>query len=113
MVFPQWTKSRPGKWGFTLLSVPLFWLMMSIVIGVMMTLIVWLLAMAFYIPLLLFVNGKIKLDAPTLPARTEKLRRMVVWFGRIQLGMFVYMFYFFIFVFIYMNIFLSDDLYSH
>jgi hypothetical protein len=105
MAFPQWIKSGLGKWGVTLLVVPLFWLVVFIVIGEM-TLIIWLLAMALYIPLLLFVSGKIKPDAPTLPTHTEKLRRLVVGLGRVELGMFLYALYFFI----YMIIFHSDDL---
>jgi hypothetical protein len=108
MVFPQWPKSGLGKWCVTLLIVPLFWLMMSIVIGEI-TLIIWQLAMALYIPLLLFVNSKIKPDAPILPTHTENLRRMVVWLGRIELGMFLYALYFFI----YMIIFHSEDLSPH
>jgi len=51
--------------------------------------IIWLLAMALYIPLLLFVGGKIKPGNPTLPTHKEKLRRLVVWFGRIELGFFL------------------------
>jgi hypothetical protein len=105
MVFPQWTKSRLGKWGFTLLIVPLFWWMMFVVIGEM-TWIIWLLAMALYIPLLLFVGGKIKLGNPTLPTRTEKLRLLVVWLGRIELGMFLLQLYGIAF----MIIFYSDDM---
>jgi hypothetical protein len=105
MAFPQWTKSGLGKWGVTLLVVPLFWLVMFIVIGEM-TLIIWLLAMALYIPLLLFLGGKIKPGAPTLPTHTEKLRRLVVWLGRIELGMFLFALY----IFAYVIIFYSDDL---
>ena len=105
MVFPQWTKSSLGKWVFTLLIVPLFWWMMFVVIGEM-TFIIWLLAMAFYIPLLLFVGGKIKPGNPTLPTHTEKLRRLVVCLGRIELGMFLLEFY----ILAYMIIFYSDDL---
>src|SRR5215471_8993850 len=105
MDFPQWTKSSLGKWVFTLLIAPLFWWMMFFVIGEM-AFIIWLLAMALYIPLLLFVGGKIKLGNPALPTHAEKLRRLVVWFGRIEFGMFLFMLYLFIF----MIIFYSDDL---
>jgi hypothetical protein len=105
MVFPQWTKSGLGKWGFTLLIAPLFWWVMFVVIGGM-TFIIWLLAMALYIPLLLFVGSKIKPGNPTLPTHTEKLRRLVIWLGRIQLGMFLLEFY----LLAYMIIFYSDDL---
>jgi peptidoglycan/LPS O-acetylase OafA/YrhL len=101
MVFPQWTKSSLGKWGFTLLIVPLFWWTMSVVIGAMTTLIIWLLAMALYIPLLLFIGGKIKPGAPTLPTHTEKLRRLVVWLGRIELGFFLFALYFFAYMIIF------------
>src|SRR5215471_5428391 len=105
MVFPQWTKSRLGKWVFTLLIVPLFWGMMFFVIGEM-TFIIWLLAMALYIPLLLFVGGKIKPGNPTLPTHTERLRLLAIWLGRIELGMFLLVFY----LLAYMIIFYSDDL---
>jgi len=105
MVFPQWTKSRLGKWVITLLIIPLFWGMMFFVIGGM-TFIIWLLAMALYIPLLLFVGGKIKPGNPTLPTQTEKLRRLAIWLGRIELGMFLLVFY----LLAYMIIFYSDDL---
>jgi len=105
MVFPQWTRSSLGKWGVTLLIVPLFWLMMFIVIGEM-ALIIWLMAMALYIPLLLFVGSKIKLGNPALPAHTERLRRLVVWLGRIELGMFFNVLY----ILLYMIIFHFDDL---
>jgi len=108
MVFPQWTKSSLGKWGVTLLIVPLFWLMMFVVIEGM-ALIIWLMAMAIYIPLLLFVGSKIKLGNPALPAHTEKLRRLVVGLGIIEFGMFLYMLYFFIFLII----FHFDDLSPH
>jgi hypothetical protein len=105
MVFPQWTKSRLGKWVIILLIIPLFWGMMFFVIrGV--TFIIWLLAMALYIPLLLFVGGKIKPGNPTLPTHTEKLRRLAIWLGRIELGMFILVFY----LLAYMIIFYSDDL---
>jgi hypothetical protein len=105
MVFPQWTKSGLVKLGFTLLIAPLFWWVMFVVIGGM-TFIIWLLAMALYIPLLLFVGSKIKPGNPTLPTHTEKLRRLVIWLGRIQLGMFLLEFY----LLAYMIIFYSDDL---
>ena len=82
--------------------------MMFIVIGEI-ALIIWLMAMALYIPLLLFVGGKIKLGNPTLPAQTERLRRLVVWLGRIELGIFLYILYFFI----YLITFHSDDLSPH
>ena len=108
MVFPQRAKSGLGKWGFTLLIVPLFWWTMSVVIGAMTTLIIWLLAMALYIPLLLFVGGKIKPGNPTLPTHTERLRLLVVWLGRIELGMFLLVFY----LLAYMIIFYSDDLFA-
>jgi len=111
MVFPQWTKSRLGKWGFTLLIVPLFWGMMSVVIGAMPSLIIWLLAMALYIPLLLFVGGKIKPGNPKLPTHAEKLRRLVVWLGRIELGFFLFLLYFYAFMIIYMMIFYDDSIY--
>ena len=107
MVFPQWTKGSLGKWGFTLLIAPLFWWVMFVVIGGM-TFIIWLLAMALYIPLLLFVGGKIKPGNPTLPTHTEKLRRLVVWLGRIEFGMFLLEFY----LLAYMIIFYSDDLFA-
>ena len=110
MNFPPWTKSSFGKWFFTLLIAPLFWWMMAVVIGGGMTLIIWLLAMAFYIPLLLFVGGKIKPGNPTLPAHTEKLRLLAVWLGRIEFGMFLYMFYFLIYMIIIMIIFHDDFL---
>jgi len=71
MVFSHRTKSSLGKWGFTLLIIPLFWLMMFVVIGWEMTFIIWLLAMALYIPLLIYVGGKIKPGNPTLPTHTE------------------------------------------
>jgi heme/copper-type cytochrome/quinol oxidase subunit 2 len=83
----------------------LLWLMMFVVIGAM-ALIIWLMAMALYIPLLLFVGGKIKLGNPALPAHTEKLRRLVVWLGRIELGMFFNVLY----ILLYMIIFHFDDL---
>jgi len=105
MVFPQWTRSGIGNWAFTLLIVPLFWWMMFVVIGEM-TFIIWLLAMALYIPLLLFVGGKIKHGNPAVPTHTEKLRRLVVWLGRIELGMFLFALY----LFAYMIILYSDDL---
>ena len=105
MVFPQWTKSRLGKWVITLLIIPLFWGMMFFVIGGM-TFIIWLLAMAFYIPLLIYVGGKIKPGNPTLPTHTEKLRLLVVWLGRIELGMFLLQLYGIAF----MIIFYSDDM---
>jgi hypothetical protein len=88
MIFPKLTKSGVGKWGVILLVVPLFWWMTFVVIGAM-TFIIWLLAMALYIPLLLYVGGKIKPGNPTLPTHTEKLRRLVVWLGRVELGMFL------------------------
>ena len=109
MVFPQWTKGSLGKWGFTLLIAPLFWWMLYVVIGGM-TFIIWLLAMALYIPLLLFVGVKIKLGNPTLPTHTEKLRRLVVWLGRIEFGMFLFMLYFSAFMIILMMIY-QDDLF--
>jgi hypothetical protein len=109
MVFPQWTESNLGKWVFILLIVPLFWLIISVVIGAMITLIIWLLAMALYIPLLLFVGGKIKPGNPTLPTPTEKLRRLVVWFGRIELGFFLFLLYFYAFWIVFMII-VHDDL---
>ena len=109
MVFPQWTKSGLGKWGVTLLIVPLFWWMMFVVFGGMVF-IFWLLAMALYSPLLLFVGGKIKPGAQTLPAHIEKLRRLVVWLGRIEFGMFLFMLYFFAFMIILMMIY-QDDLF--
>jgi hypothetical protein len=105
MAFPQWTKTSLGIWGVTLLIVPLFWWMMFIVIDEI-ALVIWLLSMTIYIPLLLFVGGKINPGAPILPAHTEKLRRLVVWLGRIELGMFLYVLYFFA----YMIIFHPDDL---
>jgi hypothetical protein len=108
MVLPQWTESRPGKWGFTLLIVPLFWWMMSVAIGAMITLIIWLLAMALYIPLLLFVGGKIKPGAPTLPTHIEKLRLLAVWLGRIELGFFLFVLYFSASMIILMMIFHDD-----
>lgn len=111
MVFPQWTKSRLGKWVIILLIIPLFWGMMFFVIRGM-TFIVWLLAMALYIPLLLFVGGKIKLGAPPLPTQTEKLRRLVVWLGRIELGFFFFLLYFYAFMIIIMMIFYDDSLYD-
>jgi hypothetical protein len=92
--------------------VPSFWLTMSVVIGAMTTLIIWLLAMALYIPLLLFVGGKIKLGNPPLPTHTEKLRRLVVWFGRIELGYFLFALYFYAFMIIWTIIFYSDDLFT-
>jgi len=95
MVFPQWTKSGVSDWAFILLIAPLFWQMMFVIIGGA-ALIIWLLAMALYIPLLLFVSGKIKLGDPAPPTHTEKLRRLVVSLGRIEFGMFLYMLYFFI-----------------
>jgi hypothetical protein len=110
MVFPQWTKRRIGNWAFTLLIVPLFWQMMFVVIGAMPSLIIWLLAMALYIPLLLFVGGKIKPGNPTLPTHTERLRRLVVWLGRIELGMFFFLLYFYTYMIILMLIFYDDDL---
>lgn len=108
MAFPNRTKSALARWGFTLLIVPLFWQMMFVVIGGM-ALIIWLLAMALYIPLLLFVGSKIKPGNPALPTHTEKLRRLVIGLGRIEFGMFFYVLY----VFIYMIILHSDDLYPH
>ena len=83
---------------------------MFVVIGGGMTLIIWLLAMAFYIPLLLFVGGKIKPGNSTLPTHTEKLRRLVVWFGRIELGFFLFLLYFYALMIILMIIF-RDDLF--
>jgi hypothetical protein len=66
--------------------------------------------MALYIPLLLFVGGKIKPGNPTLPTHTEKLRLMAVWLGRIELGFFLYLLYFFIIFFIISMTIFHDDL---
>jgi len=109
MVFPQWTKSRLGKWVFTLLIIPLFWGVMFFAIRGM-TYIIWLLAMALYIPLLLFVGGKIKLGNPKLPTHTEKLRRLVIWLGRIEIGFIFFLLYFCAFMIILMMIFYDDSL---
>jgi hypothetical protein len=109
MAFSQQTKSSLGKWGFTLLIVPLFWWMMFVIIGAT-AFIIWLLAMALYIPLLLYVGGKIKPGISTLSAHTEKLRRLAVWLGKIEFGMFLFMLYFFIYMIILMMIF-HDDLF--
>jgi hypothetical protein len=65
--------------------------------------------MALYISLLLYVGGKIKPGNPTLPTRTEKLRRLVVSLGRIEFGFLLFLLYFIA----YGIIFYSDDMAAH
>jgi hypothetical protein len=67
---------------------------------------IWLLMLAGYVPLRLYVNTKIEFGSHSLPERAEKTRKFTIMPGKVELGLLLLAAYFFV----YMLIFHRDDL---
>ncbi|MBI1765710.1 MAG: hypothetical protein HYR56_30265 [Acidobacteria bacterium] len=81
------------KWLFTLVAIPLFWLLLFTSFRES-AMAIWLIGMAFYIPLALYVGGKITLQHGPLSAQADRLRYWVVILGKIEWGLFTLLAYF-------------------